>query len=96
MTFFRALLNTTFLMGDGNFHMQLRSHAKPLTEDPCYFNNIGYFADQKLYRSYTQEAERLGNYYGKVLYDQVLFAIYNIESGAGSSMCVTGRYAITR
>jgi hypothetical protein len=45
-------------MGDGNFHMQLRSHAAALSMDPSYFGDASFFAKQRVFRSYTQAAEK--------------------------------------
>jgi hypothetical protein len=53
-------------MGDGNFHMQLRSQAKPLSEDPSYYCDAGFFAEQKLYRNYTACADKMRGNESKV------------------------------
>ena len=54
-------------MGDGNFHMQLRAHAKPLSKDPSYFGDAGFFAEQKLYRNYTEAASKSNLFDKKVI-----------------------------
>ena len=46
-------------MGDGNFHLQLRSLSKSIHEDPSLYGDGGLWAIQKLYDKYTIAAGAL-------------------------------------
>ena len=59
ITLHRDLLFSTFLMGDGNFHLQLRTLCKSIQEDPSLYGDTGFWAMQQLYTEYTEAANKL-------------------------------------
>jgi hypothetical protein len=41
-------------MGDGNFHLQLRSLCKTIEDDPSIYGDTGFWALRKMYKEYTE------------------------------------------
>lgn len=62
----RDLLYAKFLMGDGNFHLQLRLLSKGLDRDPSFFGDSGFWANETLAREYRKHAETMVNVDTKV------------------------------
>jgi hypothetical protein len=50
------ILYSTFISGDGNFHMQLQESKPTLERDPSYFGDTGFWAVQAVFDGYLKNS----------------------------------------